>query len=564
MSIETIDGSKLKQMIAGGASSLNQAKEEINSLNVFPVPDGDTGTNMNLTIQSAKEEAEKVNSNHAGEVAKAISKGALMGARGNSGVILSQLFRGFAKELEKQPEVVAKSFVKAMGEGVNTAYKAVMKPVEGTILTVAKDAAKGGQKFLRDSSDSDYIHLLTDVIETTDLSVQKTPDQLPVLKEAGVVDAGGKGLYYIYRGFLSALAGETEIYAAQSSDISEITLPADSHYEEELVYQFCTEFILTDLQEAEKTERELKKGLLPLGDSMLVVAGVDMVKVHIHTNRPGKVLDDSMRFGELNDIKIDNMKQQHESKVVEAKTESDIQKTNNEDTSDTVANFQTSTVNNQIGVISVVNGDGFSEIFRSLGVSNIVTGGQTMNPSTEDLLTAIEQVDENKVVLLPNNKNIILACEQAQKLAQKDVVVVPTKNVPQGISSLMAFHPDAENLEEMKQDMAEASNEVITGEVTYAVRDTTIDKMEIKKDDIISIIDGNINTYGDDPEQVLFNSLQGIVTDEHEIITVYHGVDANIDNLQTVLPRLEEEFPECEIESYYGGQPLYYYTFSVE
>lgn len=544
----------LKQMIAGGAVSLNKAKEEINSLNVFPVPDGDTGTNMNLTVKSAKEEAEKVTTNHAGEVAKAISKGALMGARGNSGVILSQLFRGFAKELEQYAEIDVKTFIKAMNSGVNTAYKAVMKPVEGTILTVAKDAAKGGQKYVRNKSETNFNELLNYVIQSTDEGVQRTPQQLKVLKEAGVVDAGGKGLYYIYYGFLMGLSGEDFSSLKVDIPIAESQIPEGHHEEDaDLVYKFCTEFILSGVNQPEETEKTLKQELMAYGDSLLVVGETDIVKVHVHTNRPGKVLEDSMKFGELTDIKIDNMKKQHDTEIIK-----------NEEPGDSKEDEFNEEQIDKVGVITVVNGAGFDEIFQSLGASHVVTGGQTMNPSTEDLINAINQIPESSVILLPNNKNIIMACEQAKEISDKQVEVIPTKTIPQGISSMMAFDPEADDMKEMAEDMGDASQEVITGEITYAVRDTKIDDMDIKKDEIIAIVDGKITNHGTESEQVLLDALNDLVSEDHEIITIYYGENTNKSKVDNLISDLEGIFTDCEIESHYGGQPLYYYTFSVE
>ncbi|OWZ84176.1 DAK2 domain-containing protein [Natranaerobius trueperi] len=555
MSKETIDGLKLKQMILGGASSLDNVKEEINALNVFPVPDGDTGTNMNLTIQSAKKEIEKVDSNHAGEVAKALSKGALMGARGNSGVILSQLFRGFSKILEDKSEVDGKLFVKGLTEGVNTAYKAVMKPVEGTILTVAKDASKEGQRYLRDTTDPDLTELLERVITKTKESVEKTPQQLPVLKEAGVVDAGGKGLYYIYTGFLLALTGELDVLKKRENGV---TAFESKSYEspdrnESLVYQYCTELMISNVESVETTESELKADLATYGDSLVIVGSSDIVKVHIHTNRPGYIIEKAMNYGEINDIKIDNMKDQHHSLVLQQGNEANTK----EDTDTTVED-------KNISVIAVASGEGFSNIFKSMGVENVVVGGQTMNPSTEDFVNAINKASSDKVILLANNKNIIMACEQAKEISEKEVAVIPTKTIPQGISALLAYNPDGEDLAKMTQEMIESSNEVVSGQVTYAVRDANFESMNISEGDIIAIIDGEIKSFGDCIEEVLKEALKKSVTDEHEIITLFYGKDVESKTVKNMVREIEGMLPECDVEYHFGGQPLYYYTFAIE
>ena len=574
MNKQTINGTILKQMISGGTSSLNQAKREIDKLNVFPVPDGDTGTNMDLTMQSAKKEAMAVSDNHIGEVAKALSKGALMGARGNSGVILSQLFRGFAKMLEPHAEVDLRMFAKALTEGVNTAYKAVMKPVEGTILTVAKDSSKAARRYALANEATNLEHLLTYMIEQTDISVQHTPSKLKVLRDAGVVDAGGKGLYYIYRGFLKAIKQEGEV--EDTLDSISLSEEARAHMVEtdlkeatELIYQYCTEFMITNLlASAEQTTEKLQETLIPYGNSMMVVDAEDVVKIHIHTNRPGLVLDQAIGYGELTHIKIDNMKEQHNAKILEPEKHATEIETGisemAEVESQNTEQVQRKQPEANISVIAVVSGDGFADIFTSLGVEHVIKGGQTMNPSTETILNKIHETLNDKVLVLPNNKNIILACEQAKKIAEKEVVVIPTKTMPEGISAMIAFDPEEDDLNEAKKQMEESTAEIFTGEVTYAVRDSNYGDLEIKKDDIIALINDEIKTVGEEPERVLKQALQDVIKEDHEIITLYYGEDIESERAEKFVEELSQVFQDCEVELHYGGQPLYFYNFSVE
>ncbi|WP_120166196.1 DAK2 domain-containing protein [Thermohalobacter berrensis] len=544
MKIEYIDGDILKKMIIGGANYLEKNKTVVDDLNVFPVPDGDTGTNMALTMQSAARQVKKSNANNIEDIAKAASKGSLMGARGNSGVILSQLFRGLAQGLTGIEKANTKDIARAFKMASDTAYKAVMKPIEGTILTVARECAEKAEELAKEENDIKIF--LEEVIKHGDETLKKTPEMLDALKQAGVVDAGGKGLLYILIGALKAVTfdddeffDELDEYLKADEETKEYTEEAD------IKFGYCTEFIINSKNgDIEKLKDELTK----FGDSMLVIGDEEHIKVHIHTNNPGEVLEKGLKIGELTNIKIDNMRYQHKSKVVDEKH---VQQ-NQEDEM------------KKYSIITVAMGEGIKNVFKDLRVDYVISGGQTMNPSTEDILKAVENVKGENIIILPNNSNIILAAKQAKELSNRNIEVVPTKTIPQGVTALLSFDEDLD-LDENIENMEEAIKEVKTGEVTFAVRDTTINGKEIKKDDVIGISEGEIKSIGNDIREVSMDLLRNIIDeDENDLITIFYGEDISKEKAEELGELLEEEMEECDIEVVYGGQPLYYYIFSVE
>lgn len=548
MDIKKINGELLAKMFKQSAATLSQNKALVDSLNVFPVPDGDTGTNMSLTMGSAIVEVEKAPKGHAGQVAKAMSKGSLMGARGNSGVILSQIFRGFAKGCQDKEELTSIDLALAVKEASDTAYKAVMKPVEGTILTVIR---KTGELALEYTEQDIAIHeLLTVLIRRAEETLDRTPDYLPVLKQAGVVDAGGKGLVLILKGFLDAVLGVETAYATEEVKTSHAQAelsPEDIHF------TYCTEFIL---KSAIEDVAVLRSSVEQLGDSMVFVQDEDLVKVHIHTNNPGKALEEALKYGDLMTIKIENMKQQHSS-IVEAKHEAMKQE----------VPVQAEPVKSEkapFGIVSIAMGEGLAQILRDLGVTAIVEGGQTMNPSTEDIIKAIESCDSDVVYVLPNNSNIILAATQAQSiLTDKQIFVLPTKSVPQGIACLIQFNaekaPEA-NFEQMKEAIAS----VKTLQVTYSVRDTVFNGMDIAKDDILGVADGTIIEVGKSVDSVTLAALEKLIDEDSEIVTLYYGEDVTEDSANDMAEKLMSKFDHIEVDVHQGSQPLYYYIASVE
>lgn len=551
-----LDGALFVQMVFTGQQSLENNKQKVNALNVFPVPDGDTGTNMSLSLTSGVNEMRRVAHQPLHKAAEALATGLLMGARGNSGVILSQLFRGFSKAVANKETIDAKQFAEAFQSGVTTAYNAVVKPVEGTILTVAKDAARAAAQAAR-STDATIQSVMETVLAEAEQSLKRTPDLLPVLKQANVVDSGGQGLVYIYHGFLAALQGE--MLKSMEPDREQpltgpiphgMPAPAGAFIEHEGEYGYCTEFIirLDEAADSEQTiEQKVRSALMELGDSMLVVAANDLVKVHIHALRPGTVLEEAMHFGSLTRIKIDNMTEQHHNLVNEYE----------EDASAEPVSHQ------PFGIVAVAAGEGMTEIFKSLGVGKVVEGGQTMNPSTEDIVKAVESVHADHVFILPNNSNIIMAAEQAKSVLGDRISVIPTKSVPQGISALLAFDPEwsAEtNLDRMKEMAAR----VKTGQVTQAVRDSNFQDFEIKKGDYMGLADGKVVTIGPELESTAQSLLEKMVDDESEIVTVFYGDEISEETAETFVAKLEEQFSHCEFELHYGGQPLYNYIFSVE
>lgn len=537
MARREITGALLKDMLRGAAEVLDKNKERVNALNVFPVPDGDTGTNMGLTLTAAVREAE----NTAGDLSKvaaAASMGSLMGARGNSGVILSQFFRGvsiaWADKSVAGPKDVAQAFL----EATRTAYRAVMKPVEGTMLTVVRIATKEALVAARRGSDVETV--LKAALTGARTALQETPFLLPVLKEADVVDAGGQGLVYILEGAVAAVTGE-DVSVQQTSIESPIGV--EKHDEEsslDLEFAYCTEVLLSGNNLSDVT---IKNKLVLLGDSMLVVGDKHALKIHIHTNHPGKVLEELLTFGSLHDIKIDNMKEQQ----AQLKHKS----------------LSNDHPNKVLGVVAVASGSGIKNIFKGLGVDVVVNGGQTMNPSTEELLAAINSIAAEKVLVLPNNKNIILAAKQAQRLTSRKVEVIPTQTIAQGIGAMVAFNPDLD-LERNVYDMTQAAQKVVTGEITYAVRSTQINGQEITAGDIMGLIDGKLKIVGKEVAQVTLQVLDQMVQPETELITLFKGEDVSTEDAHALLRLVKERFPDCDVELQVGEQPLYYYILAVE
>ncbi|WP_416198082.1 MAG: DhaL domain-containing protein [Sporanaerobacter sp.] len=550
MKIQYVDGALLKKAFIGAANFLEQNKEDVNALNVFPVPDGDTGTNMSLTLQSAMKEIFTLNEYSVEKVAIAASNGSLMGARGNSGVILSQLFRGLANGLKGKEKADAKVLAKAFKLASDTAYKAVMKPTEGTILTVARECAEAAITLSKE--EKDIIVFFDKVIQQGNIALNKTPDMLPVLKEAGVVDAGGMGLMIILTGAFKALTTNGEIkYESVSGRKSE-----DIYFKKELStgdikFGYCTEFIVKNTKEdVENFKQELSK----YGDSLLVVGGNGLIKVHVHTNNPGLVLEKGLSIGELHDIKIDNMRVQHRNLLVEEECDCVDEKG---------ININEKKEKKKYSFITVAMGNGIANIFKELNVDFIIPGGQTMNPSTEDILNGIKKVEGENIIILPNNGNIVLAAEQAQKMSERKVYVFPTKSIPEGIAALIAFNPEI-SVEENLENMKLAVENVKTGQVTYAVRDTEINGKKISKDDIIGICKGDIKSSGKDVQETSLELLKKMVDEDNELITIFYGDTIEEKEANELGKLAEKEFENCDIEIVYGGQPIYYYIFSVE
>ncbi|MFD1038028.1 DAK2 domain-containing protein [Virgibacillus byunsanensis] len=555
MTVQKLDGVAFTQMVLAGAHHLTNNAQTIDALNVFPVPDGDTGTNMNLSMTSGANEVKRINSNNISEVAQAFSKGLLMGARGNSGVILSQLFRGFAKGMQNKNSVSTKDLANAFESGVNTAYKAVMKPVEGTILTVAKDAAN--QAIKESKLEKDVIALMEKVLKEAKASLERTPDLLPVLKEVGVVDSGGQGLVTIYEGFLASLKGEELPESVADSVEMDKMVNAEHHKiaqdfmeTSEIEFGYCTEFMVKF--EEEKTNENpfsndaFRDELSEHGDSLLVVSDDEIVKVHIHAEYPGTVMTLAQQYGSLINIKIENMREQHTSIVGEQRPKKAVPKEK--------ANY---------AIVTVAMGTGLKSLLESLGASVVIEGGQTMNPSTQDITNAISQANAKNVLVLPNNKNIIMAAEQAADLAEGNVEVVPTKSIPQGISAMLAFHPDAE-IKDNKETMESASEEVKSGQITYAVRDTQIDGITIEKDHFMGIADGKIITSHQDKTEAVKLLLKEMITEDDEILTILQGEDVSDEEVKELVNYLEDIYEDVEVEVHHGNQPIYSYIFSVE
>lgn len=562
MGLQVLQGITLKKMFICACAVLEKKKNIINSLNVFPVPDGDTGTNMYLTLKSAIEQIDKLESATAGEVAQSIANGSLMGARGNSGVILSQLFRGFARDLAGKDVVTTREFAVALQEGASTAYKAVMKPVEGTMLTVAWEAARS---LAGKAEEEDFEILMKELVDRAEESLEKTPQMLPVLKQAGVVDAGGKGLCAIYEGFFKTVQGngfELEVANKELELLEEepVKQQVDSksleHSKEEIEFQYCTEFLLNG--ENLETE-EIQELLRDEGDSLLVVGTGDMLRVHIHTNHPGRILEIGLGRGELSQIMIDNMKEQHK-----AFNETEFMEKGNNPAEEDYDNNQDSAKINEVQVIAVSPGEGLNEIFKSLGVSQIIKGGQTMNPSTEDFLRAINNTPSNKIIILPNNKNIILAAEQSKELTSNEVEVVSSKTIPQGISALMQFNPFEKSVKENASNMKQALAHVKTGKVTYAVKETNFEGINVKNGSIIGFMEDILKIVGEDTEAVALSLIKEMHEKDDEIITLYYGSNIDEEEAKKLSEFLQEQYLECQIEYYRGGQPFYHYFISIE
>ncbi|WHY79298.1 DAK2 domain-containing protein [Neobacillus sp. WH10] len=560
MSITALDGKRFAEMVIQGANHLAVNAKMVDALNVFPVPDGDTGTNMNLSMTSGAKEVKNNVQEHIGKVGAALSKGLLMGARGNSGVILSQLFRGFSKAVETKAKISGKDFANALEAGVETAYKAVMKPVEGTILTVAKDSAKMGLQAAQKSDD--IIVIMDEILKEAKASLKRTPDLLPVLKEVGVVDSGGQGLVFVYEGFLAELKGEK---LPESSDLlpSMSEMVSAEHHKsvqghintEDIVFGYCTEFMVRF--EQDKTakhpfnEGDFRNDLSKFGDSLLVIADEDVVKVHIHSEQPGEVLTYGQRYGNLINMKIENMRQQHSNIVGETQTAlvSDRPQAPKE--------LQ------EYGIVTVSMGSGIAELFKSIGAHAVIEGGQTMNPSTEDIVKAVKEVHAKRIFILPNNKNIIMAAEQAKDVSDEDIYVIPSKTVPQGLSALLAFNPSAD-VDTNEAAMKEALQNVKTGQITFAVRDTSIDGLEIEKDDFMGISEGKIVVKNKDKGKVAEGLLTKMLDEDSEILTIIYGEDVTEDEVTQLAQFVKETFADVEIEIHNGGQPLYSFIFSIE
>ncbi len=546
MAMKTIDGMMLKDMFLSGAALVERNRASIDALNVFPVPDGDTGTNMSQTLNMAVKDLSARTAPTVSEVASTVAKGALKGARGNSGVILSQIFRGISRALEGADEMNAELFVKALRAGADTAYKAVMKPKEGTILTVARVIAETLEK--SENHTDDCLQVMEKVMAAGEDILRRTPDMLPVLKQAGVVDSGGKGLMTVYAGFLAALRGEMlEEVAVEEHPAPLAGEFVDDHASlEEITFGYCTEFIVSHPKPEMKDSdvAKLRKRLERIGDCVLVIGDLEVVKVHVHTNEPGKALQMALELGELDAIKIDNMFEEARERQEKLRAAQERQM-------------------KEFGLVAVALGPGLVDIFTDLSVDRVVDGGQTMNPSIDDLYQAIESVPARQVFVLPNNTNIILAAQQAAELTDKRVFVLSTKSVPMGIAAAIAFMPDLSG-EENAQRMQEAAERVHTASITYAVRDTTFDSRQIHQGDIMALVDNRIELLGHDVGQVAEDVLEGMVTDDTELISIYYGEEVSQEDAQALEERLSDKYGLCDVSLYKGGQPLYYYLIAVE
>ena len=567
MQITNINSEMLAKMFLAGAKNLDAKKEWINELNVFPVPDGDTGTNMTMTIMSAAREVSALGATpQMAQLAKAISSGSLRGARGNSGVILSQLFRGFCKVIAEYDEIDVCVLCDAMQKAVETAYKAVMKPKEGTILTVAKGAADKALELVDETDD--LVYFVDEVIKHADYVLSQTPEMLPVLKQAGVVDSGGQGLMQVLKGAQDMLLGKEVDYSIEDVPTSTGVVKISAETEEEIKFGYCTEFIIVlNKPMTDKEELEYKAYLESIGDSIVVVADDEITKTHVHTNDPGLAIQKALTFGSLSKIKIDNMREEHQEKLIkEAEKLAAQQKEAASDIADLAAAEapKADEPRKEIGFIAVSIGEGMNEIFRGLGVDYIIEGGQTMNPSTEDMLTAIENVNADNIFILPNNSNIIMAANQAATLVEdKEIIVVPTKTVPQGITAVVNFLPDL-SVEENKETMLEEIQNVKTGQVTYAVRDTEMDGFEIKENDFMGIGDKTILAAGTDKKTVTLEMIDRMVDEDSAIVSIYFGSDSSEEEASEIAEAIEEKYPDVEVEINDGGQPIYYYVISVE
>ena len=551
---KTIDAKILSRMFLAGAKNLEAKKEWINELNVFPVPDGDTGTNMTMTIMSAASEVSALTDPDMETLAKAISSGSLRGARGNSGVILSQLLRGFTKGVKKSKDLDALTIAAAMERAVETAYKAVMKPKEGTILTVAKEAALKAVEIAPEAEELEPFFKA--VFDHAEYTLSRTPEMLPVLKEAGVVDSGGQGLLEVLRGAIDGFLGKEVDYSDFEKPAGASVTKISPQAEADIKFGYCTEFIiLLDKPMPLEEEHSFKEFLTSLGDSIVLVADDEIVKVHVHTNHPGQAIERALTYGALSRMKIDNMREEHQEKLIKDAEKLARQQEEEE---------KKQTPPKETGFIAVSAGAGLTEIFKELGVDYLIEGGQTMNPSTEDMLNAIDKVNAKTIYILPNNKNIILAANQARDLTEdKKIIVIPTKTIPQGVTALISFVPE-KTAEENTEEMTDAISRVHTGQITYAVRDTRIEDKEIHEGDIMGIGDKGILAVGKGKENVAVTTVDAMMTDDAEVISIYYGADASEEKAEALAATLEEKYPDCEVEVNNGGQPIYYYIISVE
>lgn len=559
MAITSIDGKRFAEMVIQGANRLSANAKLVDSLNVFPVPDGDTGTNMNLSMTSGAKEVKNNVQDHIGKVGSSLAKGLLMGARGNSGVILSQLFRGFAKNIEPKATIDSKEFALAFEAGVQTAYKAVMKPVEGTILTVAREASKAG--LTAAESETSVIAVMEAIVKEAKASLKRTPDLLPVLKEVGVVDSGGQGLVFVYEGFLAELKGEKLAETPEFTPKMDELVKAEHHINvsghmktEDIEFGYCTEFMVRfepeKLAENPFNEEDFRNDLSQYGDSLLVIADEDIVKVHIHAENPGNCLNYGQKYGTLIKIKVDNMREQHSAILNE--TANELRKNA----------VPTKTEKKDFGVVAIAMGEGIADLFRSIGADVVIEGGQTMNPSTEDIVKAIESINADHVYILPNNKNIIMAAEQASDVIEKPVTVIPSKTIPQGLTALLSFNPAAPTSDN-EEMMKEALENVITGQVTFAVRDTSIEGLEIEKNDYMGLIDGKIKVKNKDRVEAAKQVLENIL-DDAEILTILYGEESSQEEVDRLVQYCADTYPEVEVEVHNGKQPLYSYIFAAE
>ena len=547
----TINAETLQKMFIAGAKNLEAKKEWINELNVFPVPDGDTGTNMTLTIMSAAKEVGAITEPTMETIAKAISTGSLRGARGNSGVILSQLFRGFTREIKKVDQIDVDVLSRACVKAVETAYKAVMKPKEGTILTVAKGMADKSCELVGESDD--LVHVIDEIIKHGDYVLSQTPEMLPVLKQAGVVDSGGQGLMTVIKGAFDALLGKEIDYTLEPVQTAGTKVTEEVPMDDvEIKFGYCTEFIINlDKEMPKSEEKAFKEFLESIGDSIVLVADDEIVKVHVHTNEPGVAITKALTYGSLSRMKIDNMREEHQERLIKnAEKMAEQQKADEP--------------RKKYGFVAVSVGEGLDEIFKGLKVDHIISGGQTMNPSTEDILNAIDKINADNIYVLPNNKNIILAAQQAESLVEdKNIIVIPSKTIPQGISAMIGFIPD-NSPEDNKEAMIDSMSYVKTGEVTYAVRDTVIDDKEIKEGNIMGIGDEGILAVGEEINDTTINMIKEMQDEESEIVSLYYGAEVTEEAANKLADKIAEALPEIEVEVYPGGQPIYYYIASVE
>ncbi|AQW27292.1 DAK2 domain-containing protein [Clostridium perfringens] len=548
MKFNKVNGEHLYYMMSNAANKLELQSEYVNSLNVFPVPDGDTGTNMSMTFRAAVKEIEGMDNKNIGEVSKKLAKGALMGARGNSGVILSQILRGISKGLEGKEEADASEFANALLEGSKSAYKAVMRPTEGTILTIVRTAGEVAVALKEDN----ITELMREVCRESKIMLDKTPEMLPALKKAKVVDSGGMGLLIILQGMQEALENGLKVTTGTPQAVKSSVAKAqrsETMSEEDIKFGYCTEFIiLGDSNHAE----EFKSKVINKGDSLVVVGYEDVIKVHIHTNNPGKVLEEAVKFGELSKIKIDNMREEHRE-MLEGMYEEAAE------TEESVAAGEFK----KYAFISVAMGEGMKNIFKDLGVDYVIEGGQTMNPSTQDMLEAIEKLNAEHIFILPNNKNIIMAANQAAEISDKDIRVIPTKTIPQGITCITMFNPEAD-VEENTEELKEAMEMVKTTSVTYAVRDTEVDGKEIKEGNILGLVEGKIKEVGEDPYKVAEDLIDSLVDEGSELITIFYGKDCEEEKVDALIEKLEGKYEDLDVQCYKGEQPLYYFIMSVE